>query len=296
MSWLVHNSTKRVTARLLGRVKENLEAFIAPTDSFSINSLAPLSKCYNLVELNLSLVCSPLPFVRLKKAIRHLDKLEYLCLPTSTTILVEESADMPWPPRLRHLRLSGSFPKDSMEFFSWPERQSSLTLIWCNDLSVNSISSLICSRHLGRQLKHLEISPENRILQPGSINAVPRFLPNLRSLVVPGNLLQDDFFNNLNGTPLSLEYLAIEKSTTIFHSLGFSERSLISALDYGLSNLQSVLFDPVYSGFKSSGIFNSISDALIAQWKRRSPGEFASREFEIGVFIADRDECSEFVF
>jgi F-box associated protein len=31
----IHNSTKRVTARLLGRVKENLEVFIAPMVSFS---------------------------------------------------------------------------------------------------------------------------------------------------------------------------------------------------------------------------------------------------------------------
>jgi hypothetical protein len=35
MSLLVHNIPKRVTARLLGRVKENLEVFVAPTVSFS---------------------------------------------------------------------------------------------------------------------------------------------------------------------------------------------------------------------------------------------------------------------
>ncbi|KAN0072846.1 hypothetical protein V8E54_008960 [Elaphomyces granulatus] len=286
MGSLVHNSTKRVTARLLGRVKENLEVFIAPMVSFSINSLASLSKCYNLEELDLSLVCSPLSFVRLKKAIQHLDKLTFLSLPTSTTILVEELTDMPWPPRLRRLRFSGSFPKDSMESFSWPEQLSSLTLVFCNDLSVKSISSLICSRHLGR-LSHLGISYANSLLQPESINAVPRFLPNLRTLIVPGDLLEDDFFNNLNGTPLSLEYLAIERGATFFPSLGFSERSLISALDYGLSNLRAVIFDPVYSKYGDSGIFTSINDALKAQWKRRSPGEFASREFEIGAFLGD---------
>jgi hypothetical protein len=172
-----------------------------------------------------------------------------------------------------------------MELFSWPQQLSSLTLVSCIDLSVNAISTLICSRHLGRQLKYLGISYDNNFLQPESINAVPRFLPNLRSLSVPGDLLQDDFFNN-NGTPLSLEYLAIERATTIISpSLGFSERSLISALDYGLSNLRSVFFDPVYSTPDYSVIFGSINDALKARWKRRSPGEFASRESKIGTFF-----------
>jgi hypothetical protein len=167
-----------------------------------------------------------------------------------------------------------------MESFSWPEQLSSLSLVFCNDLSVKYL-----------RLRHLGISYANSFLQPESINAVPRFLPNLRSLIVPGNLLQDDFFNNLNGTPLSLENLAIERGARIFPSLGFSEKSLISALDYGLSNLRAVIFNPVYSKHKGSGIFDSINDALKAQWKRRSPGGL---EFEIGVFLGDLYEYSDF--
>ena len=34
MSRLVHNSSKSLTARILGRVKKNLEAFVAPQASF----------------------------------------------------------------------------------------------------------------------------------------------------------------------------------------------------------------------------------------------------------------------
>lgn len=40
MSRLVHNGSKSLTARLLGRVKGNLEAFVAPQASFA---LVPLS-------------------------------------------------------------------------------------------------------------------------------------------------------------------------------------------------------------------------------------------------------------
>jgi len=36
MSHLVHNGSKSLTARLLGRVKENLEAFVAPQASFAL--------------------------------------------------------------------------------------------------------------------------------------------------------------------------------------------------------------------------------------------------------------------
>lgn len=39
LSGLVHHSSNSLTARLLGRVKENLEIFIAPTVSFSYVSL-----------------------------------------------------------------------------------------------------------------------------------------------------------------------------------------------------------------------------------------------------------------
>jgi hypothetical protein len=35
MSWQVHESTHSLTARLLGRVKENLEVFIAPAAAFA---------------------------------------------------------------------------------------------------------------------------------------------------------------------------------------------------------------------------------------------------------------------
>ena len=45
MGGLVHNSSRSLTARLLGRLKGNLVEFVAPQASFAINSFPALSKC-----------------------------------------------------------------------------------------------------------------------------------------------------------------------------------------------------------------------------------------------------------
>ena len=41
MSGLVHNGSKSLTARLLGRVKNNLDEFIAPQASFGYADISP---------------------------------------------------------------------------------------------------------------------------------------------------------------------------------------------------------------------------------------------------------------
>lgn len=56
MGELVHDGSKSLTARVLGRLKGGLVEFRAPQASFSINSFAALSKCENLVLLDLSLM------------------------------------------------------------------------------------------------------------------------------------------------------------------------------------------------------------------------------------------------
>ena len=56
MGQLVHDSSKSLTARIIGRLKGSLIEFRAPQASFSVNSLAALSKAVNLVRLDLSLM------------------------------------------------------------------------------------------------------------------------------------------------------------------------------------------------------------------------------------------------
>ncbi|MCJ1248682.1 hypothetical protein MMC30_005900 [Trapelia coarctata] len=81
MSGLVHDGSKSLTGRLLGRVKENLEEFVAPQSSFAVNCLAALSKCKNLKHLDLSLICESLQVLDLMRALSTLPKLETFRFP-----------------------------------------------------------------------------------------------------------------------------------------------------------------------------------------------------------------------
>ncbi|KAJ9210176.1 hypothetical protein DTO166G4_8188 [Paecilomyces variotii] len=240
MSWQVHESTHSLTARLIGRVKENLEVFIAPAAAFAINCLASLSKCNNLRYLDLYLVRESIPFTSLKKSLSNLEKLTTIRLPRSTSLNVSDSTNIKWPSNLQRLQLSGSFPS-SIGSFSWPDRLTSLTLRSCEDLSVAPMSSLLSSPQLSRTLKRLTIL-ENRRLDPASIKAVPIFLPQLKFLSVPGGLVDDSFFEMLveMSTPIALEVLEFGPCDS--DGLHFSYWALIDALDKGLANLRTVGF------------------------------------------------------
>ncbi|PKY06556.1 F-box domain protein [Aspergillus campestris IBT 28561] len=242
---LVHESSKSLTARLLGRIKTNLESFVAPSLSFSSNSLPALSKCTNLHYLDLSLVGDPIPFTNLKKALNNLPKLTTVRLPRSTNLtdLSPTSQSIPWPPRLHRLQLSGRFSPFTIPTFAWPPSLTSLTLKNCQDLSVNHIGSLMSSPQLGRTLRRLTISCANRGLHPESINAVPAFLPDLTYLCVPGDLVDDMFFELLTDKthPIALQELVFDHPFSD-PELGFSTQALIAALHAGLVNLQNIGF------------------------------------------------------
>ncbi|GAD92109.1 F-box domain protein [Paecilomyces variotii No. 5] len=241
MSWQVHESTHSLTARLLGRVKENLEVFIAPAAAFAINCLASLSKCSNLRYLDLYLVRESIPFTSLKKSLSNLEKLTTVRLPCYTSINVSDCANIKWPSNIQRLQLSGSFPIPSIDSFIWPDRLTSLTLRSCEDLSVGPMTSLLSSPQLGRSLKRLTVL-ENRGLQIASINAIPIFLPQLKFLSVPGGTVDNSFFEMLIevSTPIALEVLEFGPSDS--DDLDFSYWTLIDALDRGLANLRSVGF------------------------------------------------------
>ncbi|ODM18984.1 hypothetical protein SI65_05601 [Aspergillus cristatus] len=246
LSCLVHHSKNSLTARLLGKVKENLEVFIAPSVTFAVNCLPALSKCHNLRHLDLSLVGEPLPFANLKKALSSLTKLLTLRLPRSTSLdefQAQASQLASWPLRLYRLQFSGSFSATAIPSFAWPPSLTSLTLKNCSDLSVNNLGSLISNPNLATSLSRLTISGSNRNLSPESINAIPAFLPGLNFLSIPGDLVQESFFDMLNYMvpPLALEVL--EFGNPFFEAtLGFSTAALVESFATGLGNLRAVGF------------------------------------------------------
>lgn len=287
LSRLVHHSSNSVTARLLGRVKENLEVFVAPRVSFAVNSLPALSKCTNLRHLDLSLVADPIAFPNLKKALSRLPRLRTLRVPRSTNLDVPDSSRAEWPPLLHKLQLSGNFSATTIPSFSWPPALTSLTLKNCTDLSVTSIACLFSSPQLSETLKHLTISYANRGLEPGSINAVTAFLPNLTYLSVPGDMVDETFFDVLYflSPPLALEVLefGMPYLDPVLH---FETGSLIMALDKGLGNVRSVGFSDIFCTDERIVEDEEVDDVLHKHARQRAEqgAPTAVDETEVGVY------------
>ncbi|KAL4775645.1 hypothetical protein BDW60DRAFT_178706 [Aspergillus nidulans var. acristatus] len=244
---LVHHSSPSLTARLLGRVKESLEVFIAPRASFAVNSLPSLAKCSKLRHLDLSLVATPIPFKDLRRSLSNLVNLQTLRLPQSTSITGTETFGIPWPQNLRRVQFSGHFSAEPMRSFRWPTSLTSLTLKNCSDLSLTNISSLMCSPDLNRTLKRLTISGLNRRLSPESITSILGLTPALSFLSIPGDMVDDTFFDLLCHIRIpTLEVLEFgwpSEDPTIY----FGIESLLEALELGLPNLYAVGFAEVFT-------------------------------------------------
>jgi hypothetical protein len=108
MGELVHDGSKSLTARLLGRLKGNLIEFTAPQASFSINSFAALSKCTQLTFLNLSLMSASVSTKLLFQTLQSLTHLEILFFPrTSIQNHQMDNDGYIWPSALKILHFAG---------------------------------------------------------------------------------------------------------------------------------------------------------------------------------------------
>ncbi|KAL4749695.1 hypothetical protein BDW72DRAFT_177677 [Aspergillus terricola var. indicus] len=268
LSSLVHHSSPSLTARLLGRVKESLEVFIAPRASFAVNSLPSLAKCSKLRHLDLSLVATPIPFKDLRRSLSNLANLQTLRLPQSTSITGTESFGIPWPQNLRRVQFSGHFSAEPMRSFRWPTSLTSLILKNCSDLSLSNISSLMCSPDLNRTLKRLTISGLNRRLSPESITSILALIPALSFLSIPGDMVDNTFFDLLCHIRIpTLEVLEFgwpSEDPTIY----FGRESLLEALKLGLPNLYAVGFAEVFIS-DDSVLDDDVDDFLLKRAETR---------------------------
>lgn len=186
---LVHQSTKSVTARLLGRTKQNLEAFIAPQASFAVNCFAALSKCSNLRTLDLSLVCEAVNISDLSHTLAKLPVLRTLYFPrTSSDSDFFDASAIAWPP-LDELYLSGTVKshfikglvKEDSTTSRLPTTLKNLSLAHCPSLTTSDLTALL--RGVGHQLTTLTV--ENvRNLRHTAMDRVLDLCPKLKSLRV----------------------------------------------------------------------------------------------------------------
>lgn len=145
LSRLVHQGSKSLTARLLGRTKAGLEEFVAPQASFAVNCLPALAKCSRLRVVDLSLIseCPPLP--DLFKALARLDSLRVLRLPRSSGFGGggrRVASPISWPPNLYNLTLSGGidayFPNLSL-----PPTIRALNIEHCPQTTASTLRNLL---------------------------------------------------------------------------------------------------------------------------------------------------------
>ncbi|PYI30315.1 hypothetical protein BP00DRAFT_346531 [Aspergillus indologenus CBS 114.80] len=260
LSGLVHHSSPSLTARLLGKVKENLVVFSAPRVSFAINSLPALSKCTKLQSLDLSLVGDSFPFLEFKRALSHLPRLTTLRLPRThhltppppSTAPSTATSAIPWPPRLQNLQLTGDFAANPAlaRYFSWPAALTSLILKDCKDLDDSPLTTLLLGdpARPAATLRRLKIDPSNR-LPLTFVNRLPLTLPDLDYLSVPGDAVDFTFFENLDERaqllrqPVAWRTLELDRpcsEDTAASLMYFTPGTLVHALQAGLAHVRAV--------------------------------------------------------
>nr|POE58048.1 f-box protein [Quercus suber] len=200
MASLVHQGSKSLTARILGRVKGNIEVFVAPVASFALNCLPPLSKCNNLKALDLSLVSESPPLHNLFKTTAHLEKLVSFRLPRSSgfggQIKKSEQLSQHWPPKLRDLSLSGGIDGLFLHgVVGLPEALQKLTIEHCPLIRTFEMDNLLQRAVISLpQLTDVTIRHLPR-LSGNALDHLLLLLPQLRRLSISVDYISPAFFD-----------------------------------------------------------------------------------------------------
>lgn len=287
---LVHHSSNSLTARLLGRVKKNLKTFAAPRISFSINSLAPLSKCKELSYLCLNLVAEPIPLSAIKKAISSLDKLQSLEL-SSSTFITDDSSSEDWPPNLTCLQVGGQFDVVKMSSFRWPANLVSLSFCGCEDLDTSVLEQILINDQLCTTLIQLTIHHSNREMFDEGPSGILSELLALKSLRIPVDLLYDllllPAFDPM-GSPTSIRELELTAPYDENFAMEIDPGDICKALNMNLSRV-------CYLGISPGclGVIPEASHAKIDKfvWKNidKCPEEELDSLFDLGLVVMDKE-------
>lgn len=111
MSKLAYQGSRSITARLLGRTKNNLRKFVAPQANWGVNCLAALSRCTKLQNLDLSLISEAMGYRDLANTVLKMTDLRVLTFPRSAARHKDDErvrVRMTWPQKLEELTLSGN--------------------------------------------------------------------------------------------------------------------------------------------------------------------------------------------
>ncbi|KIX93726.1 uncharacterized protein Z520_10632 [Fonsecaea multimorphosa CBS 102226] len=213
MSRLAYDSSNSLTARLIFRTKLSLERFTSPAVTFSIASLAPLSKCVNLRQLDLSTDYYSISVIDLLSAIAELKHLTSLSLPKGFHILqdIHSVQNLRWPENLARLRASDVMCFRSVEWDllieSWPQTLKTVTFPDCPHFTGADVF-LHCEKQ-AEHVQRLKLT-ESRGLGEDSYNLfdILHVFPALQELIVPADVAR----RTLNESPVETEEPATRDS------------------------------------------------------------------------------------
>jgi hypothetical protein len=240
MSALVHNSSRSLTARLLGRLKGHLEYFIAPQASFGISSFAALSKCTRLRTLNLSLISASIPNKLLFQTLKSLTDLEVLFFPRSSgsdPATIQEV--YVWPPRMKALHLAGGIDDKFMvdQLSNVPECLEKLSIQHCTQVHAHAL--LTALENIGLRLHELTIRYPMPRLDSGQLDTLLMICPNLIALRVFAEYVTNDLLSFVTKHPLRI--LDVESTPSYLAENALRPETLYLAVeDDRLPDLRSV--------------------------------------------------------
>jgi hypothetical protein len=243
MGELVHNASRSLTARLLGRLKGNIEEFVAPQASFAINSFAALSKCTKLRYLDLSLISASISNRLLFQTLKSLQELETLFFPRSSSHDQDrEEKTYSWPPRLKVLHLAGGIDDHFLRkhLINAPPSLQRLSIQHCAQIHAPTLLSTL--QTLGPQLQHLTIRHPMSQLYVGALDSILDICPSLTALRTSADFISDSLFSSLYiPSSHSLRILDIECSPTAGADVEISASAIYDAVEEGrMPDLRSV--------------------------------------------------------
>lgn len=229
MSKLVYNGSKSLTARVLGRVKGQLEVFTAPAATFSLLAFSALAKCHRLRTLDLEYVIEKIDAVQLLRTVGKLTQLKILYLRMAWVApidLPKLKDDLGFPPSLRQLAISGNCETAAARLLYKALGRSKV-----DDLAVligGEAQSELSQAIQRITLKKLRLDVANRPTSPDwetiLASAIPELLYHCRQLEwlsIPLTFLNSGFFTDgdlSSEPPYAIRSLAIHPS-----SVGFAE-------------------------------------------------------------------------
>ena len=202
MSRLVYNGSKSLTARVLGRVKGQLEVFIAPAATFSLLAFSALAKCVNLRTLNLEYVIERIDAVLLLRTVEKLHNLHALSLRTAWAASITGSKKedvLDFPASLRQLSITGVCePDGEILLYGAMGRSKIHTLsIMLGGTELQALSRAVFMLNQKLKRLHLDISARTTTSDANLILLVPDLLYHchvLEELSIPLVCFSNVFF------------------------------------------------------------------------------------------------------